>query len=277
MKIAIQKTSLGPIEYSLYGTGIPILFLHGGHANARERLTHTYLDLTQFTLITPSRPGYGNTPLGNNTTPLTAAKQIAEMMEALGFHNFHVIGISAGGLTAIAMAALYPKRVTKLVLASAVSHRWLSPEEELYKRGKKLFNPRIERYTWALLKFFLKAFPRLIISKMMTELTSVQQVDIGKEEIEGMKKMLLVSRSRSGFVTDLDHELPDEIISQVTSPTLIIHSKNDGAVPATHPVFAKKHIANSTLVWVENEYGHLIWLGNKSQEIIGRISAFILD
>lgn len=75
MNCKIINTRLGDIEYSSFGKGIPILFLHGGHSNCYEKLCHKGFDLTRFQLITPSRPGYGETPLNNKKTPKKAAEQ----------------------------------------------------------------------------------------------------------------------------------------------------------------------------------------------------------
>jgi pimeloyl-ACP methyl ester carboxylesterase len=57
--------------------------------------------LSKFQLITPSRPGYGKTPLNGHTTPKQAAELIAELLNCLSIKPAIVYGISAGGLTAI--------------------------------------------------------------------------------------------------------------------------------------------------------------------------------
>lgn len=63
MNSKVINTKLGEIEYRLIGNGIPILFMHGGHSNCNETLCHKGFNLEKFKLITPSRPGYGRTPL----------------------------------------------------------------------------------------------------------------------------------------------------------------------------------------------------------------------
>ena len=75
--------------------------MHGGHSNCHETLCHKGFDLEKFQLITPSRPGYGKTPLTNNRTPKQAADLILELLKCLSVDNTIVYGISAGGLTAI--------------------------------------------------------------------------------------------------------------------------------------------------------------------------------
>jgi len=57
----IVHTKLGKVEYSIGGKGNVVVFLHGGHSNSKEKIAHKGFDLGRFQLITPSRPGYGNT------------------------------------------------------------------------------------------------------------------------------------------------------------------------------------------------------------------------
>ena len=49
------------IEYSIIGKGEPILVMHGGHSNCNEEFGYDYLIENGFSVITPSRPGYGKT------------------------------------------------------------------------------------------------------------------------------------------------------------------------------------------------------------------------
>ncbi|MGB3781140.1 MAG: alpha/beta hydrolase, partial [Tunicatimonas sp.] len=148
MNCKITNTRLGDIEYSSFGKGIPILFLHGGHSNCYEKLCHKGFDLTKFQLITPSRPGYGETPLSNKKTPKKAAELVIELLNNLSSEKVIVYGISAGGLTAIELAANYPEKVDKLILASAVSKKWLDENGKTYKTAKMMFSPNIEKFIW---------------------------------------------------------------------------------------------------------------------------------
>ena len=63
-------TSKGKIEYTFLGNGKPTLIIVGGHANCKETIFHKGLDPNKFCFVTPSRPGYGLTPLTDqNKTP----------------------------------------------------------------------------------------------------------------------------------------------------------------------------------------------------------------
>ena len=141
MKGETIKTDKGQIEYSIVGEGTPVLFLHGGHSNCRETLFHKGFDTSKYQLITPSRPGYGNTPLNNNNTPKKAANLIITLLDHLNIKKVIVYAVSAGGLTSIEMAGNYPDRVEKLILASAVTKKWLD-KNELLKLFSKFFSDK---------------------------------------------------------------------------------------------------------------------------------------
>jgi pimeloyl-ACP methyl ester carboxylesterase len=111
---SIIRTDHGEIEYRTIGNGQPIVFIHGGHSNCHETLSCKGFDLERFQLIIPSRPGYGNTPLANNNTPGKAAGLIAELLEILSIDKAIIYGISAGGLTAIELAAVFPIKLINL-------------------------------------------------------------------------------------------------------------------------------------------------------------------
>lgn len=125
MSSKVINTRLGRIEYCSVGKGIPVLFEHGGISNCNETLCYKRFDLEKFQLITPSLPGYGKTPLKGNRTPKQTANLIIELIEYLSIYDVTVYGISAGGLTVIELAGNYPNKVNKLILASAISKKWL--------------------------------------------------------------------------------------------------------------------------------------------------------
>jgi len=141
MNIKLIKTKLGDVEYSIVGKGIPILFIHGGHSNCHDTLYHKGIDLEKFQLITPSRPGYRRTPLDNHKTPQQVTKLFVELLNSLALEKVIIYGVSAGGLTAIELASRYPNRVSKLILASAISKKWLDKKGKTYKTARIIFNP----------------------------------------------------------------------------------------------------------------------------------------
>ncbi len=275
MSCKIINTRLGEIEYRSVGKGIQILFVHGGHSNCNEILCHKGFDLEKFQLITPSRPGYGKTSLNNNKTPKQAADLIIELLNHLSIDNVIVYGISAGGLTAIELASNYPDRVSKLILASAISKKWLNEQEKIYKTAQKMFNPKIEKFIWGMLRFFLRIIPNMIAKSFYSQFSKNPIHKLKKEDIQELILSMKHYNSKMGFLNDINQNINDEIFTNIKCPTLIIHSKNDNSVSFEHALYSKKMIENSKLVELNNEWGHLFWIGTDSKKSIEKIIEFI--
>ena len=56
-EVRLARTSLGPIEYQISGTGPVVLILKGGHSSRSTQLGHERLVGEGFTVLQPSRPG----------------------------------------------------------------------------------------------------------------------------------------------------------------------------------------------------------------------------
>ena len=271
----IINTKLGEIEYSTTGNGKPVLFIHGGHTNCNSTLWHKGFDLKKFQLISPSRPGYQNTPLNDNKTPKQAADLIISLLDYLTIDNVILYGISAGGLTTIELANNYPERVEKLILASTISKEWLDKNGKLYKTARRLFNPKVEGFVWGMIRFFSGLLPNMIAKNFYPEFTTNLPHKLIKEDVKELLSMFKNFSSGTGFINDIDQNIDNDVISRIKCPTLIIHSKNDNSVPFEHALHSNKMIKNSKLVELNNEWGHLFWIGTDSKKSIEKTIKFI--
>ena len=275
MSCEILNTELGLIEYKTTGKGNPILFIHGGHSSCNETLFYKGLDLEKFKIIIPSRPGYGKTPLGKNKTPKAAVDLIIKLLDHLKIEKVIVYGISAGGLTAIELASNYPNKVSKLILASAVSKKWLDMNGDIYKLAQKMFNPKTEWLIWGMVRIFSAIIPRMIAKSFYPQFSLKENVKISKNSIKDLTKALKHYRSKDGFLNDIDRNIQDDVIKKVSCPTLIIHSKNDNSVSPDHAEYAHKMIKGSRLELLNNDWGHLFWIGEDSNESIKKTVEFM--
>lgn len=271
----IINTKLGDIEFSSIGKGSPIVFIHGGHSNCKETLCHKGFDLEKFQLIIPSRPGYGKTPLNNNRTPKQAAALIAELINHLSLDSVIVYGISAGGLTAIELASNYPNKVSKLILASAISKKWLDEKGKLYKTAKMMFNPQMEKLIWGMLRFFGIIFPKMIAKSFYPQFSNKVSHKLKKNDIKELISSMKHYHSKMGFLNDIDQNIQEETITKIKCPSLIIHSLNDSSVPFEHAIYSNKMITNSEIISLNNEWGHLFWIGMDSNSSIEKSMKFI--
>lgn len=266
------ETAKGKIEYTILGRGIPILIVVGGHTNCKETIFHKGLDPNKFCFITPSRPGYGLTPLTDeNKSPKGTSELFVALLDVLKIQKVIVFGISAGGLTALEIASNFPDRVEKLILMSALTKKWFYETDKVYKGAKKIFAPGIERYTWFFYRLFFNLFPKVMTKTMFKQLSNYRPVKFTENEVQELKQMTLILRSYKGFDNDLDQTIEQETLKKISCPTLILHSENDNAVDISHAEHAKNNIKKSKLVTFKNHWGHLLWLGTDYDLILNEL------
>ncbi|MEK3886859.1 alpha/beta fold hydrolase [Bacillus sp. FSL K6-3431] len=279
-RIEIFSSENISIEYSIIGKGEPIFIMHGGHSNCKEEFGYNALVENGFSIITPSRAGYGETSLEVGKSLSIACQYYLKLINHLKIEKVHLLAISAGGPSGLYFASKYPELVCTLTLQSAVTTKWLSQNDKEYKAVRILFHPKTEKYTWNLISSMNNIFPRFIFKQMFPSFSKLKfdeaRDKMNKSDIEAIRKMNNRQRSGYGFFIDLAqvNDINIEDLQAVTCPTLIMHSKHDGSVPLEHPYYAYKNIPSSELCLLES-WGHLIWLGKSSNETDENIIKFL--
>ncbi|QOR64606.1 alpha/beta hydrolase [Cytobacillus suaedae] len=278
--ISVFETEGISIEYSIIGNGEPIFVMHGGHSNCHEEFGYKSLVDNGYSIITPSRAGYGGTSKEIGKSLLLACEYYLKLIDFLSIEKVHILAISAGGPSGIYFASKYPDRVRSLTLQSAVTKKWLMPKDKEYKAARILFRPNTEKFTWGLISSMNNFFPHFIFKQMFSSFSKLKYNDakdkISKEDIELIRKMNNRQRSGSGFFIDLIqvNEITLENLQAITCPSLILHSKHDASVPLDHAYYAHKNIKSSELC-VLDSWGHLIWLGKTSNVIDDNMNNFL--
>ncbi|GGO01025.1 alpha/beta fold hydrolase [Saccharibacillus kuerlensis] len=269
------------LEYSIVNPGgSPILVMHGGHSSCNEELGYAELEQQGYSVLTPSRPGYGQSSSTHGADLSTACLAYIKLLDHLHLDQVHVIGISAGGPSAIRFASQYPERVKSLTLQCAVSGEWLTSKDKEYKATQILFHPSREKYTWKLLGSMASFSPRLVFKQMAPSFSQLPYAAlkslISDSDIQEFKKMIQRQRSGQGFLIDLTHtaSVTPEELQSIKCPTLILHSRNDATVSVDHAYHAHQHIPNSKLCVLES-WGHLIWLGEGAADMQAELMNFL--
>jgi pimeloyl-ACP methyl ester carboxylesterase len=200
---------------------------------------------------------------------------VVALLNYLKIDKIVLYAISAGGLTSIELASRYPERVEKLVLASAVTKKWLEKNGKVYKTAKQLFNPKTERIVWGMILLFSGVFPKMIANNFYPQFSKNKPHKLEKSDINEFLSTFKYFNSKSGFMSDIEHDVETGLISQIKCKTLIIHSRNDNSVPFEHAEHANRMIKESKLIGLDNEWGHLFWIGKDSSETIKKIMEFI--
>ena len=278
--VKIIQTKRGLVEYRTEGNGPVILVLNGGHTNCMSPLEHENFFLENgYNLVIPSRPGYGKTPSSSGKKAEEFADTIASLLDDLMIDKVIVIGISAGGRTALHFAKNYPIRLTKLILESAVTcETW--PDLGTQIGSLLLFNRFSERLTWATFRLLGGFAPNVALKIMMKSLSSLNSQEVvdcwNEKERKSVLEFLLGSRSGSGFLNDIKHTFAFDKLNLITVPTLIIASSNDKSVSPLNSIKASQQISGAELMMTPAEC-HLIWFSEYKIEIENKIADFLLN
>jgi pimeloyl-ACP methyl ester carboxylesterase len=112
------------IYYETYGSGKPLLLLHGSILGYIDEFSLFIPELSkQFKVIAPALRGHGKSEIGEEpfSYALFAEDAIAVLKQE-GVDSASVLGFSAGAITGYYLAANYPKTITKLVALAGVVH-----------------------------------------------------------------------------------------------------------------------------------------------------------
>jgi pimeloyl-ACP methyl ester carboxylesterase len=129
--------------------------------------------------------------------------------------------------------------------------------------------------TWGTLHYLLRSEPEKYLAGVLENLTTLDGevavrrlgADVGK-----VIEFLLCCQSGRGFLIDL--RPPTDVSGDVAQPTLIVATRNDGAVGFDHAKYLAVTLPDPTLVEVHTPT-HLLWLGEGSDRTASAIETFL--
>lgn len=254
----VMETAVGPMEVAQCGQGPAVVLVHGTPGSWRQA-AGLALDLAdRHTVVLPSRPGYGATPLSTARTPSEQAGAYAALLDALALDTAAVVGISGGGPSAAQLAALHPSRTTALVLCCALAPHLLTPPTAM---RVALGVPGLaEVGTWVQRTMQRRRLTNEVASQRRVEagLTTAEQAQLRDDPglREAIVGFYLSHLDAPPPVRGLRNDLrslgfapggsaPD--LQAVTAPTLVLHGDSDEVVPLAHGEFYASTIGGARL------------------------------
>ncbi|GAA4206397.1 alpha/beta hydrolase [Streptosporangium oxazolinicum] len=272
------RLAAGPVEYRLDGDGPEtVVIFHGGHMRAALALGEEVFTTSGYRVLVPSRPGYGRTPLATATTPAAFTDVTADLCRTLGIERVAaVVGVSAGGRTAVAMAARHPDLVRRVILQSAVGFGPWPDDRRTRLGGRLVFNARVEAASWAAVRLLMRTVPqaglRLLLRDLSTRPVGQVMAALSEHDQAELLALFTLMRSGAGFVNDM-LPVPD-CAGHVTQPALVIATRTDRSVPFTHAESLAATIHRAELVESRAD-GHMIWFAPDYPAITEKIRGFL--
>ncbi|MCX9082562.1 MAG: alpha/beta hydrolase [Candidatus Methanoperedens sp.] len=250
----IIETSCGSIEYATRGEGSPVLVIHGAGGGYDQGLYLSEVFLSSdFSVISPSRYGFLQTPAPINATAAAQADTYVCLLDALNISKVGVVGISAGGPSSLEFALRHPDRVSALVLVSAVVH----------KEKPMDFKDKIIHYVILKSDFLFWMFKYFESSSFsFFGVPPEVQANLTQEERNWLNvfipSMNPISQRQAGMVNDrINSIFQDYQLEKIVLPTMIVYARDDTLVNPTHSEYASSKIPDAKVIKLESG-GHLL-------------------
>lgn len=272
---ALFSSPLGDIEFKRGGSGVPVLVIHGsGGGYDQGALIATAILGDGFDWIAPSRFGYLRSTFRQGATFDDQAKAYAQLLDRLGLSKVAVVALSHGGPSALLFAARYPERVSSLTLVSCgVATPSDASQAEANQKGDALTMIfKFEIFYWVVSKFLRKQLMRLMgVSDRVIENLTAEQRTLVNHVIDYMGP---VSHRYAGVALDNKAAMPNERVTAIRVPTLIVHATDDSLQLFHNAEYAAAHIPGSRLI-AFNRGGHLLLMVEQAA-IQAEVRQFIL-
>lgn len=273
----IARTAHGPIEYTWLGEGPVVLVCHGTSSNCFSNAGSGPLLEAGLSVLTPSRPGYGRTPLNVGLSAAQAAESMVALLDCLQIKSCTVQAISGGGPTGLALAANHLERVRRLALVAAITKPEGRVEEPAYQSQKSFYGP-FHGMFWSMLGLISRRSPSSMARQTMAIFSTHDPEDALKQltpgDVEAICRFYQNASSRTGALNDLTHTVGSELLREIQTQTLVIHSRQDKSVPFQHAEWALAHIPKVEL-YESGLTGHFYWVGPDYPRVSQRMTSFL--
>jgi pimeloyl-ACP methyl ester carboxylesterase len=272
----LVASPFGDIEYAEGGSGPAVLVVHGsgGGYDQGELIARAVLS-ERFRWIAPSRFGYLRSTFQPGATFDEQANAFAWLLDQLHVNRVAVVALSHGGPSALLFSVLHPERVSSLTLISAgVASSVNADQQQANRQGDALMRifQQDVRY-WAVSKLLRKQLLGIMgASDDVIAALTPEQKQLANDVIDLMNP---VSRRAAGTVFDNQASMPNERISAIRAPTLILHARDDTLQIFRNAEYAANTIPHARLVSFERG-GHLL-LAVEQAAIRGLVQQHIVE
>ena len=270
---AIGKKLKQEIKYARAADGVRIAYATAGSGppfvKAGNFLTHLEHELEtpvwrhlmqrlaeQHTLIRYDTRGNGMSDWEVNEISLDAwVGDLATVVDAIGIKRFPLLGISQGCAVCITYAVRYPERVSHLILYGGVAAGSRKRSPESAERSKAFVT--LARQGWGQDN---PTFRQLFTGRLIPE-ASKEQMD----SFNDLQRKAATPENAGRYIETWGDIDVRELLPKVTTPTLVMHVRDDAMAPLSQGKELASRIPGARLVVMEGK-NHLFLEGEPATE-----------
>ncbi|KAB8131471.1 2-succinyl-6-hydroxy-2,4-cyclohexadiene-1-carboxylate synthase [Gracilibacillus oryzae] len=243
-----------------YGNGEPVIMLHGFTGSVQTWYSIKDMLLENYQVILIELPGHGRTEAVVDSMK-ACCHDLAVLFKQMNLSEFHLLGYSMGGRTALAFTIYYPHFVKTLLLESATA----GIEDKTTKKDRVLHDHNLASYILRnSLEDFINKWEKTPLFATQLQLPTNVKAKIRKERLMQTKEGLASSLQTMGTGS-----MPSfwETLPQIICEVCIIVGADDKKFVQIGKRM-KQMLVNSELRIVQNS-GHAIHV--EQTEIFGTI------
>lgn len=251
------------LAFETYGddNGAPVFFLHGMPGS---RIGHYFLpeQLSGIKLISYDRPGYGQSDRREGRAVAESAADVARVADELGLETFGVLGRSAGGMHALACAALLGERVNSAVILNGpgpmreMGDAWFEGMANSNVAAFKMTNDEVIAHITERASEIQQS-PTAQISHLRQEFTPV---DEAFDDLDRLTDLFAASHAEAtrqgpdGWIDDIltQHRSWGFDLSGIRVPVHFRYGKGDQFTPVSHGLWMQAAIPHATIEVSDN-------------------------
>lgn len=119
------------LHYQESGEGMPLIIIHGLFGSADNWRSMAKYFSRFYRVISVDLRNHGRSPHSDEQNFTVMAEDIHELSKDLRIDKMHILGHSLGGKVAMLFAALYPEKVSKLVVVDIAPRQYFSAHTPL--------------------------------------------------------------------------------------------------------------------------------------------------
>jgi len=172
-------------------------------------------------------------------------RDLEAVVNAIGLRQFPLFANSQGGTVAVSYAVRHPEMVSRLILFGAYARGWLNRDltDEQIEEEKLLVS--LMRVGWGREN---PAFRQVFATQLQPEATA--------EELRAFDELMRISTSPENAArleSEMHHTDVRTLAPLVTAPSLVMHARQDAAVPFEEGRLLASLIPNAEFVALESK------------------------
>lgn len=197
-------------------------------------------------------------------------EQIVAVMDAAGIERAAVMGLSEGGMAAMACAAWHPDRVAALLVVASSAGAAIRPDPERYGRQPPLDE---QARFWAR---FVAGWGNEASVTLDTFMPSARHDEAMRRWMPRYERAAASPALIGRWVEGALSLSVDELLGDIDVPTMVLHLSGDRVIPVAHGRYLADRIPGARFAAFDGD-DHFVWVSADVDDYVDCVQDFLTE